>query len=276
MIRTNTQCHHKRHVTTKGRYIFMAVMDEFREEREAMKHGTPKQKLEYFWLYYKWHVIIAVAAIAAITSFIYEAVTRKETALYALFLNSFVLAEDSAEAYKQSFLDTSEINTDEYEILVDTSLYLQPGSMDENTYAAVQKVSVYVAAGEIDLIGADQAAFEYYGYLDYLADLRDMLTPEQIEKYSPYFYYIDGEVLAAKQKAADKLEEYTLAYPDPSKPEEMADPIPVGIFLENASEDFTSNYMFSGGSSSAIGFVVNANHVENAQAFVDYIFTTAE
>lgn len=272
MIRTSTQCHHKRQITTKGRYIFMAVMDEFREEREAMKHGTPKQKLEYFWLYYKWHVIIAVVAIVAISTFIYEEVTRKETALYALFLNSLVLAEDSAEAYKQCFLDTTEINSDEYEIMVDTSLYLQPGSMDENTYTAVQKVGVYVAAGEIDLIGADPAAFEYYGYLGYLADLRKTLTPEQIERYSPYFYYIDGEVLAAKQKATDKLEEYTLAYPDPSKPEEMVDPIPVGIFLENASKDFTSNYIFSGDSSSVVGFVVNAKHVENAQAFVDYIF----
>ena len=35
----------------------MAVMDEFKEEREALKRGTPKQKLAYFWYYYKWHVI---------------------------------------------------------------------------------------------------------------------------------------------------------------------------------------------------------------------------
>ena len=34
----------------------MAVMDEFKEEREALKRGTPKQKLAYFWYYYKWHV----------------------------------------------------------------------------------------------------------------------------------------------------------------------------------------------------------------------------
>ena len=33
----------------------MAVMDEFKEEREALKNGTPKQKLAYFWYYYKWH-----------------------------------------------------------------------------------------------------------------------------------------------------------------------------------------------------------------------------
>ena len=128
--------------------------------------------------------IIAVAAILAITSFIYQAVTRKETALYALFLNSFVSAESSAEAYKQRFLDTTEINSDEYEITVDTTMYFQPNSMDENTYNVVEKISVYVAAGEIDLLCADQAAFEYYAYLEYLNDLRNVLTPEQIEKYS--------------------------------------------------------------------------------------------
>ena len=27
----------------------MPVMDEFREEREALKNGTFKQKLQYFW-----------------------------------------------------------------------------------------------------------------------------------------------------------------------------------------------------------------------------------
>ncbi len=254
----------------------MAVMDEFREEREAIKYGTPKQKLEYFWLYYKWHVIITIAAIAAITSFIYETVTKKEIALNTVFLNCHVPTEDGSEAYIQSFLGLSEINTDEYKILLDSSLYFQPDSLDEGTHATYQKIGVLVAAGDLDLLAADQTAFEHYAYLDYLADMRDILTPEEVEKYSPYFYYIDKEVLAAKLEAASNLEEYPLPLPDPSKPEEMEDPIPVGIFLEHASEDFTSNYIFSDDTSSAIGFVVNTKRVANAQAFVNYIFTAAE
>ena len=44
----------------------MAVMDEFKEEREALKNGTPRQKLAYFWYYYKWHVIIALVVIIMI------------------------------------------------------------------------------------------------------------------------------------------------------------------------------------------------------------------
>lgn len=51
----------------------MAVMDEFKEEREALKNGTPKQKLAYFWYYYKWHVIIALVVIIMIVSFVKSA-----------------------------------------------------------------------------------------------------------------------------------------------------------------------------------------------------------
>lgn len=35
----------------------MPVMDEFREEREAMKQKSFKERFLYFCEYYKWHVI---------------------------------------------------------------------------------------------------------------------------------------------------------------------------------------------------------------------------
>lgn len=46
----------------------MPVMDEFREEREAMKQKSFKERFSYFCEYYKWHVIggMALAALAII------------------------------------------------------------------------------------------------------------------------------------------------------------------------------------------------------------------
>ncbi len=55
----------------------MAVMDEFREEREALKHGTPKEKFNYFMDYYKWYVIIGILVIAAGIYTIREVMNRK-------------------------------------------------------------------------------------------------------------------------------------------------------------------------------------------------------
>ena len=71
----------------------MAVMDEFKEEREALKNGTPKQKLAYFWYYYKWHVIISIVVIAMVGSFIYQYVNRKDTAFEAVLLYASVLVQ---------------------------------------------------------------------------------------------------------------------------------------------------------------------------------------
>ena len=252
----------------------MAVMDEFRDEREALKNGTPKQKLEYFWCYYKWHVIGTVAAIAVIASFIYEAVTRKDNALYAAFLNSFTIAEDQGEAYKQAVTQAIGIDPNEYEIMIDTSMYIDLENMtDENTYNTIQKMGVYVAAGEIDTLVTNADIFEDYAYIDYLTDLRTVLTPEQLEAYEPYFYYIDYTVLEAKQAAADNMEEYNGTCPDPTKPEEMATPIPVGIYLENAAEEFKNTYVFQ--DNGVFGIVVNGPNQENALNFLDYLFEGA-
>ena len=65
----------------------MPVMDEFREEREALKHGTLKEKLSYFVYYYKWHVIVSVCAIAAVAVLASQILTRKDTAFYAAMVN---------------------------------------------------------------------------------------------------------------------------------------------------------------------------------------------
>ena len=89
----------------------MAVMDEFKEEREALKNGTPKQKLAYFWYYYKWHVIISVIVIGMIVSFIYQYTNRKDTAFNAVLLNASLLDQMSSPKLYVSFSNGNRQNT---------------------------------------------------------------------------------------------------------------------------------------------------------------------
>ena len=56
----------------------MPVMDEFREEREAIKNAGFKEKWEYFWEYYKWYVIGGAAIIILLTIFIRDMVNKKD------------------------------------------------------------------------------------------------------------------------------------------------------------------------------------------------------
>ena len=142
----------------------MAVMDEFKEEREALKRGTPKQKLAYFWYYYKWHVIISVIIIGMLVSFIYQFVNRKDTAFNAVLLNASLLDQMSSEQpdFLTDFAEKEGIDLNTSDITFDTSIRIVEDSMDEVSVTSTQKLMAYVAANELDSMITDFDSFQKY------------------------------------------------------------------------------------------------------------------
>ena len=245
----------------------MPVMDEFKEEREALKHGTLKQKLTYFADYYKWHVVIAVIALYIIISFVVHALTRKETALNVCLVNTLALG---AEDYITDFAEFANIDLDSQELIFDTSISIQEGVMDEASMASSQKLLVYIAAGELDVMVTDTETIKLYTNNDFFCDLREFLTPEQTERYEPYFYYIDMKAVQELQEAIDNFDEtYVPSYPDPRKPDEMEQPVPIGIYL-NESEGFIDNFFFST-EDVILAVLQNTKRPETTRQFIDYV-----
>lgn len=250
----------------------MAVMDEFKEEREALKNGTPKQKLAYFWYYYKWHVIIGIVIIAMVSSFIYQFVNRKDTAFNTVLLNASLLDQMSSEQpdFIADFAEKEGIDLNTSDITFDTSIRIVEDSMDETSVTSSQKLMVYVAANELDSMITDFDSFQKYANSSLFYDLRDILTDEQIQALEPYFYYVDREVVLAIEAANDDLNtDYTPEYPDPFHPEEMQDPVPVGICLTDC-KDLTDNYYFRG-DGIVMGIYANAEHVDTAVDLAEYL-----
>lgn len=251
----------------------MAVMDEFREEREALKHGTPREKLAYFWDYYKWYVIGGAFALACVISLAHSILTQKDTALYVVTLNCS--APDGTGEYADTIGDIIGVDTDEYDLIFETSLYYTKDSMDENTYTTVEKLSVYAAAAQLDALMAGGDAFEQYANGDVFYDLRDLLTEEQIAVCEPYFYYIDQAVVDERNRIADELGDVsTVDIPDPRHPEEMEDPIPVGIYIDGSSS-FPSDTLYFNTEDAengiAIGVYQNTEHLDNVLNYLDYL-----
>lgn len=248
----------------------MPVMDEFREEREALKHGTLKEKFAYFRDYYKWHLIIAVAVIAFAASLVYQALTRKDTAFYAALVNVFEMTPN--EEHARLFAEYAGIDTNKYEIVFDSSLHIDNASMDQETITSTQKLMVYIAAREIDVLMMDGGTLEQYAYNETLLDLREVLSAEQIAAYEPYFYYMDQTVADAISAAqSDPNYDYTTApsHPDPKKPEEMETPIPVGIYLDNAASFLENNIFLMG--DGVISIAATSPNLDTAQQYIDFI-----
>ena len=67
----------------------MPVMDEFREEREAIKNAGWQYKLKYFWDYYKWFVIGGIFALFIIISIVKDVINTKDFIFNGVMLNTF-------------------------------------------------------------------------------------------------------------------------------------------------------------------------------------------
>lgn len=245
----------------------MAVMDEFREEREALKNGTFMQKLSYFIYYYKWHVIITVLSVILAVTMIVQIATRKATALYVCMLNT---SSQDSERYEADFAEFAGIDPGTYNVIFDISMSITPDMMDQETVTSSERLMVYIAASELDVMVTDEASIQEYTNSQYFFDLREFLTPEQVERYEPYFYYVDLKVVSERQAAIDNFDQsYVPSYPDPRKPEEMEQPVPVGIYLDE-NEALKSNFYFLSDDVVLCVFQ-STTRPETALKFVDFL-----
>ena len=249
----------------------MPVMDEFKEEREALKHGTPKEKFTYFMDYYKWHVIIAAAAIVCIASLVTQILNRRDIVFYAVMINGTEL--ESAQEYKQAFAEYASLDLEENDIMFDTSVRL--GTGDTSAYspdvrASAEKLMVYIASSEVDVFVTEPAVVEQYAYNEFFVDLRTLLTPEQISRYEPWFYYVDQAVVEEHQAALGAMDmDRIINYPDPLDPDSMEEPIPIGIRMEDPSA--LKEYYYYAGDDIVITVMVNSKRLETASSFIDFL-----
>lgn len=247
-------------------------MDEFKEERETLKNAGFKARWEYFWEYNKTRVIIIGMFAFLILAYAYNVMTAKEQAVFISLLNS--VPGDQMAIYKMEddFAAHAGIDTDEYEIVMDTSITLSDSGLGQAVSDAVQRLTAYIASGKIDVIVGGSDMFVTEANQGIFADLRTILTEEQIAAYEPYFYYVDQahiDLIKKPEYLLDITQELPEA-PDPTKPEEMENPIPVGLFVSHLPK-ISDAYYFSG-EYSALGVLLNAPHPETALQFIDYVF----
>lgn len=250
----------------------MAAMDEFRKEREAMKTAPFKQKLAYFWDYYKWHTIIIVAVIVFGVSMIHNIVTKTDSVLTGVMLNTFIDDYEKKEELVDEFVKLKEIDTDEYHVELNTSYTYSledSSTAAQSNYAVLQAIMAQGANGMLDFMTGDTATMVDFAYKGWFTDLRTVLNEEQIEMYEPYFLYVDQAVLDKIQEASNNLEDTTtIAHPDPSKPEEMEKPFPAFIDMSQC-KTLTDLYTYET-DRLLLGIFSNAPNPEMTMEFIAF------
>lgn len=256
----------------------MALMDEFKEERESIKHKPLKDKIGYIRDYYKWPIIGVVVAIAIISSIIYTRVTAKEEVLSGLMLNTTFYNSASTnqdcESLSDGFLETLHLDSNKNEVNFDTSLTYYVGedsALKYNNSQNQMRIMTYVSAGTVDFISADRDAMLVFAYWDYFMDLSEILSKEDYAAYEPYFLYIDA---AFMEQLAESRQDGSLNtpvdIPDCTDPDSMEEPIPVLIDM-SPSENFLKIYNHPVEDTICFGFTCNLPHKDTAIEFLKYL-----
>ncbi len=261
-----------------------SVGDEIREERrKAMSRMNGKEKFAYFWDYYKIPAFVTVALVIAAASFIYQYATYKDYGFYAAFLNAGVsdVSQGLPEQWAAEFQEYAGIDPKEYEVYIDTSMSLSTADISQYTMANQQKMVAMMQTGSIHTIVAETQTFEQYAQVEYFSPLEDILSPEQLEKYRPYFYYTDTATFPADDFAPDEVRDLSTLTIDHTDPSTMEQPAAVGIILtkDNALADSRlyaylqdDKYDYQGHPAEVIlGIPVSSSQPELAVKFLEYL-----
>lgn len=233
--------------------------------KERTKNLSRKQKFDYYWNYYRFYALAIIVGLAVVGDIFYSYYTAKETIFYGAFVNALP-TDDEVDKLTELFIEKAEIDINESEFFLDSTLYVDLET-DNSDRTGQQKLITLIAAANLDLIGTDETTFKYFAYDDAFLDLTTCLSQEEIEKYEPYFYYIDKKALDIIH--SDTREDF-YDYVMPSKYEEMDTPIPVGICVSEEHQ-LGKSYMFKG-KNGVIGIVQNTKRINETLDFISVGF----
>ena len=259
-----------------------------------MKGKPFKEKLAFYWEYYRLPVIVGVLLVAFLIYMVISLTLRKDTAFLGVFVNAH--EGDSAKAYMTAFAEEAGVDGKKQEIIADVSLSIVfSETISENTFSSIQSIQSMIAAKEIDCMMADRDAFVFLAYSDYLIDLREFMSEKELAAFGEAVFYAnaalfpDGSEKNESPAGADQETVWPtdtagepwpstssgLIYPDPSKPERMTDPVPVGIFLSERTEAFDEAFRFTYGDPVA-GIASTSRRGGISADFIRYVLGISE
>ncbi|MGN0242023.1 MAG: hypothetical protein ACI4CS_10080 [Candidatus Weimeria sp.] len=257
----------------------MAVRDDIKAQREKLKGAPLKKKLSYFFYYYKIHLLVIAAVIVAVICIISRQLGTKPQALTGIFINA-ENTDINTDSLEKKTAKEAGIDLSKKSIFLDMSNTLTPGGpTDQYDYSTIEKIQTRAFNSKLDVIGADASNFRFFAKQSYFCDLRDVFSDAWFEKHKDDIYYIDKKVLdeesekmndpdyevETEDKEKARSEELATSFKRPD-PDEMDDPVPVGVIITDSSF-IKQNNVYSK-YAGVIGIIDNAPHKKAAAALV--------
>lgn len=216
---------------------------EEKSEKEKLKDMSFEEKISYFKSYYLSKTIITLIILGFAVYFIYTIVSPKPVTVLNAAIINYPFSEEAVNKMTADMKERLLVDNDREEVFIDASYYLGSGNdVSEYTMGAQQKITTYIAAGDIDVIIAPESAFQSYATAGFFSKLTDLLPTEMLT-----------DVSASLFESSTTDNPVSGAY---------------GIYLDNA--DF-----FEGVTNTAdrpvLGIVVNSKNQDNSVDYLKYL-----
>lgn len=258
------------------------LREDTKAEWDKMKERPFKEKLSYFWEYYKVHTIVAIIAVIFVAAMIRSFVTSKDYAVYIAAVDALDAAGETSEVWSGELADIIGFDEDDYEVYVDYSVQFGvDGTSARSDFVSAQKLTALLTSRSMDIMIADMTVFEQYAQNDCFVDLRDIYSAEELSAMEGLVYYTDAATFADYQSSEpdvyEKQAEYVIDHHDPSS---MKDPVPVGFFADEGTrvgetgmyDHLKDTPGFQGHENeAAFGILKNTERYDNAVTGISYL-----
>lgn len=153
---------------------------------EKFKSYSPREKLDYIWDYFRWHILIAIVILCLLVSWIYGIATHKDPLLRIVMINSY--GENSSSESFESFLEQSGYEYYDGAVTVNKNIQLNSDSPAINV-GAMEILVCTLAARDADIYFWNEP--KLYPVLEdgTLMDLRQVISEDLLEQYKDNLIY---------------------------------------------------------------------------------------
>lgn len=230
-------------VYNKNRDQNKSMHDEIREQNAKLKDAPLKEKIAYFQEYYLKSTILIAMVVALAGYLVYSILTApSDTAFAAYFYND--TGDYSSTELIDGFTQYMNIDTKKHEAYIDTTMNYATDSNNYETYIGLEKSTAVISTGELDVIVGDRDTLDYFARSECLHDITSVLPDDLLARFADRLYY--------------------------TKSGENGELTPVGVYVSDSPK--LNQYHYYDNREPVLGFVINSNSLDNAIAFLRYIY----
>ncbi len=201
----------------------MSLKHSIQEESEKLKEASLQKKLEYFWDYYRWHLISFLVVLGIIGSFVQSARASKEAILSGICLNCYQSSFEHMDVLAEEFLREQNVDDSKYMVEMNGGMIFDPENAEaaEISYQSIQRIGAQVTVGELDFMIGNLDAMMHFSESGTFYGLSEVLSAEELARLDPYLIRNDqSEPIFVDVSSCEKLME---CYPY------MREPLVLGI-----------------------------------------------